>query len=134
MKDRYAQTAVPSRDEMATDTEIRPTICSICNPGSHCGVDAYVSNGRMIIALPFQMNNPAGSQKMDHKSLSAPIQNYDYILALIFFLTKTLSVEWIRSLISFFDRIYRIDWIFFACRERRFGRMTDRRWKIAPLG
>ena len=48
MKDRYAQTAVPARDEMATDTEIRPTICSICNPGSHCGVDAYVSNGRII--------------------------------------------------------------------------------------
>ena len=108
MNDRYEQTAVPSRDKMASDTEIRPTICSICNPGSHCGVDAYVGNGRMIIARPFQMNNPAGSQKIDHKTLSAPIQNYDYILALIFFLTKTLSVEWIRPLISFFDRIYRI--------------------------
>lgn len=48
MNDRYEQTAVPARDEMATDTEIRPTICSICNPGSHCGVDAYVSNGRII--------------------------------------------------------------------------------------
>ena len=30
------------------DTEIRPTICSICNPGSHCGVDAYVRNGRIV--------------------------------------------------------------------------------------
>jgi len=28
--------------------EVRPTICSICNPGSHCGVDAYVKNGRII--------------------------------------------------------------------------------------
>jgi anaerobic selenocysteine-containing dehydrogenase len=30
------------------DIEVRPTICSICNPGSHCGVDAYVKNGRII--------------------------------------------------------------------------------------
>jgi hypothetical protein len=34
----------------------------------------------------------------------------------------------------FLDRIYRIDGIFFACGERPFGRKTDGRWKIAPLG
>ena len=38
------------------------------------------------------------------------------------------------SIFVFLDRIYRIDWIFFACGERRFGRKIDRRWKIAPLG
>ncbi|MGD9287499.1 MAG: molybdopterin-dependent oxidoreductase, partial [Desulfobacterales bacterium] len=32
----------------STDIEIRPTICSICNPGSHCGIDAHVQNGRII--------------------------------------------------------------------------------------
>ena len=52
MNDRYVQTAIPLRDEKSSgpsaDTEIRPTICSICNPGSHCGVDAYVKNGRII--------------------------------------------------------------------------------------
>jgi anaerobic selenocysteine-containing dehydrogenase len=52
MNDRYAKTAIPVRDEKtsghSTDAEVRPTICSICNPGSHCGVDAYVRNGRII--------------------------------------------------------------------------------------
>ena len=48
MNNRYADTTIPLRDEKTTDTEIRPTICSICNPGSHCGVDAYVRNGRII--------------------------------------------------------------------------------------
>lgn len=28
--------------------EIRHTICSICNPFSHCGIDAYVKNGRIV--------------------------------------------------------------------------------------
>jgi anaerobic selenocysteine-containing dehydrogenase len=52
MNDRHAETANPLRDEKtsspSTGIEIRPTICSICNPGSHCGVDAYVKNGRII--------------------------------------------------------------------------------------
>ena len=53
MNDRYAKTAVLSRDEKTSgpppnDIEVRPTICSICNPGSHCGVDAYVKNGRIV--------------------------------------------------------------------------------------
>ncbi len=52
MNDRYAKTAVPSRDDKTSgpsnDIEVRPTICSICNPGSHCGVDAYVKNGRIV--------------------------------------------------------------------------------------
>ncbi|MBW2064839.1 MAG: molybdopterin-dependent oxidoreductase [Deltaproteobacteria bacterium] len=28
--------------------EIRKTICSICNPVSHCGIDAYVKDGVII--------------------------------------------------------------------------------------
>jgi hypothetical protein len=31
-------------------------------------------------------------------------------------------LEWIRFLLFFIDRIYRIDEIFFACGERTFGR------------
>jgi hypothetical protein len=34
----------------------------------------------------------------------------------------------------FFDRIDRIDRIFFACGERLFGRKTDGRWRITPIG
>jgi anaerobic selenocysteine-containing dehydrogenase len=28
--------------------EVRHTICSICNPNSHCGIDAYVKDGKII--------------------------------------------------------------------------------------
>jgi hypothetical protein len=35
---------------------------------------------------------------------------------------RTLSVEWIRFLITFLDRIYRIKGIFFACGEIPLGR------------
>ena len=28
--------------------EVRKTICSICNPLSHCGIDAYVRDGGVI--------------------------------------------------------------------------------------
>jgi hypothetical protein len=55
-------------------------------------------------------------------ALSAPIHNYDNVLAVIFSPTRTLGVEWIRSSISFFDRIYRINGIFFACGEILLGR------------
>jgi anaerobic selenocysteine-containing dehydrogenase len=52
MNDHHTETAIsPCEDEMtksSTDIEIRPTICSICNPGSHCGIDAHVQNGRII--------------------------------------------------------------------------------------
>ena len=44
------------------------------------------------------------------------------IFAVIFFLTRALSVEWIRFLITFLDRIYRIKGIFFACGEIPKGR------------
>ena len=52
MNKQYTKTTNSLRDEktsgFSSGTEIRPTICSICNPGSHCGVDAYVKNGRII--------------------------------------------------------------------------------------
>jgi len=31
-----------------TDIEIRHTICAICNPHTHCGIDAHVKNGVII--------------------------------------------------------------------------------------
>ena len=40
--------------------------------------------------------------------LSAPIRNYGNILAVIFFPLRALSIEWIRFLTAFLDRIYRI--------------------------
>ena len=37
--------------------EVRPTICAICNPFSHCGIDAYVQDGT-IIKIEGTKNNP----------------------------------------------------------------------------
>lgn len=31
-----------------SDLEIRPTICSICNPNSHCGIDAHIQAGSVV--------------------------------------------------------------------------------------
>jgi anaerobic selenocysteine-containing dehydrogenase len=36
---------IPGKDE---GIEVRKTICSICNPFSHCGIDAYVKDGVVI--------------------------------------------------------------------------------------
>jgi anaerobic selenocysteine-containing dehydrogenase len=40
-----------------SDVEIRPTICAICNPHSHCGIDAYVKDG-VIIKVEGTKRNP----------------------------------------------------------------------------
>ena len=31
-----------------TGVEVRKAMCAICNPFSHCGIDAYVKNGEII--------------------------------------------------------------------------------------
>ena len=58
-----------------------------------------------------------GDENLGCMYLSAPIRDYGNILAEIFFFTRALSVEWIRFLATFLDRIYRISGIFFACGE-----------------
>jgi anaerobic selenocysteine-containing dehydrogenase len=45
----------------STGIEIRPTICSICNPGSHCGIDAHVENGRIIKIKGSKQSHNAGT-------------------------------------------------------------------------
>ena len=45
---------VPGAD---SGIEIRPTICAICNPNSHCGIDAYVKDGT-VIKVEGNKNNP----------------------------------------------------------------------------
>ena len=65
MNKQYKDTTNPLRDEKtsgpSTGTEIRPTICSICNPGSHCGVDAYVKNGRIVRVKGSKETHNAGT-------------------------------------------------------------------------
>ena len=43
--DRLAKGKVPTKE---SGIEIRKTICSICSPHSHCGIDAYVKDGVII--------------------------------------------------------------------------------------
>src|SRR5664279_2503552 len=40
-----------------TGIEVRKTICSICNPHSHCGIDAYVKEG-VIVKVEGTKENP----------------------------------------------------------------------------
>ena len=40
-----------------TGIEIRHTICSICSPRSHCGIDAYVKDG-VVIKVEGTKENP----------------------------------------------------------------------------
>ena len=44
-RENQLRAKIPGED---TGISIRKTICSICNPGSHCGIDAYIKDGRVI--------------------------------------------------------------------------------------
>ena len=52
--ERRMRGKVPGSD---TGIEIRKSICSICNPHSHCGIDAYVKDG-VIVKVEGTKENP----------------------------------------------------------------------------
>jgi predicted molibdopterin-dependent oxidoreductase YjgC len=52
--DRLLRAKIPAED---TGISIRKTICSICNPVSHCGIDAYIKDGR-VIKVEGTLENP----------------------------------------------------------------------------
>ena len=52
--DQLVQGKVPGAK---TGIEVRKTICSICNPHSHCGIDAYVKDG-VIVKVEGTRENP----------------------------------------------------------------------------
>lgn len=52
--DRIPKGKVPRKE---SGIEIRKTICSICNPLSHCGIDAYVKEG-VVIKVEGTKENP----------------------------------------------------------------------------
>ena len=43
--ERLIQAKIPGPE---TGIEVRHGICDICAPGAHCGLDAYVKDGRII--------------------------------------------------------------------------------------
>ena len=46
-----------------TGIEIKHSICDICNPGTHCGLDVYVKDGRIIVTFKA---GPLGVAPRDH--------------------------------------------------------------------
>ena len=52
--DELVQGKVPGAD---TGIEVRKTICSICDPLSHCGIDAYVKDG-VVVKVEGTKENP----------------------------------------------------------------------------
>ncbi|MBW1799344.1 MAG: molybdopterin-dependent oxidoreductase [Deltaproteobacteria bacterium] len=46
-KNLYAASGADARD-IENGIEIKKTICAICNPHTHCGIDAHVRDGRVI--------------------------------------------------------------------------------------
>ena len=51
---RLIQGKVPGAE---TGIEVRKTICYICNPHSHCGIDAYVKDG-VVVKVEGTKENP----------------------------------------------------------------------------
>ena len=41
----------------ASGIEIKKTICSICNPMTHCGIDAYIKDG-VVVKVEGSEENP----------------------------------------------------------------------------
>ncbi len=53
-RDGLIQGKVPGAE---TGIEVRKTICSICNPRTHCGIDAYVKDG-VVVKVEGTKENP----------------------------------------------------------------------------
>ena len=99
--DTYAQLSagkIPGED---TGIEIRKSICSICNPHSHCGIDASVKDG-VIVKIEGTKENPhsegtlcskgnANRQYVYHKDrIRTPLQRRRQLTqGLILFLSRS---------------------------------------------
>ncbi len=60
MEFSYLKQQTKGRSKVPMDAngiEIKKTICSICNPMSHCGIDAYVQNG-VVVKVEGTQENP----------------------------------------------------------------------------
>ena len=43
--ERRIKAKIPGED---TGIEVKRSLCAICSPGHHCGVDCYVKDGKII--------------------------------------------------------------------------------------
>lgn len=79
--ERYASTGKQPNEE--NRVQIRKTICDICNPMSHCGIDAHVKNGVVIkvegtnMALQQIMKDYAGTLVRAETLLGAGLKYFN---------------------------------------------------------
>ena len=57
---------IPGKD---TGIEIKHTMCDICSPGMHCGINAYVKDGK-VIKIEGIDGHPANDGKLCTKGLA----------------------------------------------------------------
>lgn len=65
-KDNIIRAKIPGRD---TGIEVKRTICDICSPAFHCGVDAYVKDG-IIVKLEGTESHPTNRGLLCTKGLA----------------------------------------------------------------
>ena len=68
---RKLKAKIPGQD---TGIEIRNTLCDICSPGMHCGINAYVKDGK-VIKVEGTDGHPVNNGKLCTKGLA----NKEYI-------------------------------------------------------
>ncbi len=69
--ERKLKAKIPGPD---TGIEVRRTLCDICSPGMHCGIGAYVKDGRVI-----KIEGLDGHPSNDGRLCTKGLQNRQYI-------------------------------------------------------
>ncbi len=69
--ERKIKAKIPGED---TGIEVRRTMCDICSPGMHCGVNAYVKDGK-VIKIEGLDGHPSGKGRLCTKGMA----NREYI-------------------------------------------------------
>lgn len=64
--ERKIKAKVPGPD---TGIEVRHTICDICSPGMHCGINAYIKDGK-VIKIEGIDGHPSNDGRLCTKGLS----------------------------------------------------------------
>ena len=64
--ERKIRSKIPGED---TGIAIRPTMCDICSPGMHCGINAYVKDGT-VIKIEGMDGHPVNDGRLCPKGLS----------------------------------------------------------------
>lgn len=64
--ERKLRAKIPGAD---TGIEVRHSICDICSPGMHCGLDCYVKDGK-VIKIEGQDGHPVNDEKLCTKGLA----------------------------------------------------------------